>query len=396
MRNKILKIIGIPSVFLALMFLFKGEDFYHSAYAQTTATVSVQPNVTSTSVGNQVTVNINIANGSHLASYDLKLTYDPSVFTVETPTSDVINGSYLNPTVNVAYRNVNNGTGVVQFAAYSDAGLNNGKSGSGTLAIVKLRATNPGTSPLTLSDVLLVHDDLDATLQANNLTNSSVTVTSTASPRPSPSATPGATPRPTPSSTPRPTPRPTPSATPTASATPGPSPTTAPGTAAVILKVRLEGVTTMRPDDRFIDVVIKQGTTTIESQSVRVRSDAQGVYSNANSDPAKLVDIPIGTYDFLIDGPVHLTRKFTNKTLTEGSNLVDLTTPLLTGDIQDNNTIDLSDYNRIVENFGCVAGEAAPAGKNCTPIDSDLDLDLDVDIFDYGFLVCNYGVSGNQ
>lgn len=152
----------------------------------------------------------------------------------------------------------------------------------------------------------------------------------------------------------------------------------------------------MRPDDRFISVVIRQGTIVIETQTIRVRSDAQGVYSNQFSDPTKLVNIPVGTYDFLINGPVHLTRIFLDVNLTAGTNMVDLTTPLLTGDIQDNNSIDLGDYNRLIENFGCVVGGPIPPGKNCSPLDADLDYDHDVDIFDYAFLVGNYGVNGDQ
>lgn len=59
----------------------------------------------------------------------------------------------------------------------------------------------------------------------------------------------------------------------------------------------------------------------------------------------------------------------------------------LVGDINGDGTVDIFDYNKLVEDFG----PRMPAGGS----PADLDRDGDVDIFDYNLIVGNFGKSGN-
>ena len=360
---QIIKRIFIPLILITILLNFgHNRGGLQSASAQTTATVSVQPRSTSITLGDPLTVDIKVSGGDHLASYDFKLQYDPSILTITAPATNVIDGAFLNPTVNVAYRSVNNTVGIVQFSAYSNAGLNNGASGDGTLATITFQSLIAGTSNLTLSNVLLVKDDLDATLQPNTITNNSVMVATPSNSSPAPSVSPDTT--------------------------PGPSPTTA----RVFLKLKLEGVTAPRSEDRLISVRLNQQSPV----TIRMHTDSQRFYINNDTDPDRLSNITPGTYDIYIKGPIHLAHLFPGVNLVAGDNSLDFsTTRLSTGDIAPNNVVDEADYTRMIENFGCVVGQPPPEGKNCSPMDADLDFDGDVDIFDYAYMVGNYTFSGD-
>ncbi len=153
-------------------------------------------------------------------------------------------------------------------------------------------------------------------------------------------------------------------------------------------------------------MLLKNNGQTVVSRSVSFayagRSVGQEVvYSNAGD---QLTNLPTGTYDIYINGPVHLTRKFT-RVINAGSQTADVTaTKLLAGDSIDTRTdlsaapadkIDIFDYNDLVTYFACkVAPASPPPGKTCSSFASDFDFDGDIDIFDYNFLVGNFNKSG--
>ena len=190
---------------------------------------------------------------------------------------------------------------------------------------------------------------------------------------------------------PPPTPTATPTPTPTKSPSPTPAPTPSPDTNSVTVKLKFEGINRQRIGNRLVTVDFQQSGNSVLNRSVQFANDTTGIYSNLNP-----FDMPSGIYDIFINGPVHLTRKYSLINIQPGNNVIDLTTPsLLTADIIDNNIVDLGDFNRMVENFGC-SPTMTPTGKDCTVINADLDLNDEVDVYDYSFLVGNFSVSGNQ
>ncbi|MEK7165296.1 MAG: hypothetical protein AAB874_00620, partial [Patescibacteria group bacterium] len=244
----------------------------------------------------------------------------------------------------------------VRFGAWS-FGSNAGPSGDGNLASVTFTILQSGTHTIQLQNALISTSASPPGQQSVTTANASIVVTDTSA---------------------------------------SPAPSVSPGTRMTFAHLVLEGITTMRNDDRFMEFVFRQGTTNI-TRNVRMRTDNSGIFSNEISDPTKLSDIPVGTYDVLVNGPVHLIRKFNNITVPADNTVLDFSsTQLLAGDIVDDNQTNGNDYTQIVNNFGCVTGQTAPQGKVCTPLSADLNLDGDVDIFDYAFFVGNYNLTGEQ
>ncbi len=215
------------------------------------------------------------------------------------------------------------------------------------------------------------------------------TPTRSPSPTPTPTPTPTSTPSITPSPTRSPSPIPTssPSATPTPSATPVPSPTTTPSpiTTTFVFNVRFEGIHKLRAD-KIVNVSVKQGgTIIIDNQPVIFTGNTQGLYTSSQI-TTTLISIA-GSYDFYFKGPLHLTEKFTQAVNAGQINNYDFSyVDLLTGDIVDNDCIDVYDYNRVVSDFG----PRMPAGGSR----ADVDFDGDVDIYDYNYVVGNYQTCG--
>lgn len=153
----------------------------------------------------------------------------------------------------------------------------------------------------------------------------------------------------------------------------------------------------MRPANQLVQVELRQGTiAVVPVKSIQMQNDATGVYTNEFTEPNALSNIPAGSYDMWVKGPYHLAKLFIGKVVVSGTNRIDLTAVrLTTGDSNNDNRINEIDYGKIVENFGCATNPVVvPLGKNCAPILSDFDLDGDVDIFDYAYLVGNYGSAG--
>jgi len=90
-----------------------------------------------------------------------------------------------------------------------------------------------------------------------------------------------------------------------------------------------------------------------------------------------------------VKGPMHLSRAITMP-LNRGLNTVDFTVTspkvLLAGDIINNNTVDIFDFNLFVEHFG----SKMPAGGS----PADLNMDGVVDVYDFGYIPNNFNKTG--
>ncbi len=148
-------------------------------------------------------------------------------------------------------------------------------------------------------------------------------------------------------------------------------------------KIKFQGVSTQKPD-KSVTVVLRQGTIDTP-QTVTVTSDTTGMYS------ATLSGITPGAYDILVKGPAHLRKKMTSSpiSISAATPLQDwTTTPLLAGDINNDNKIDLLDYSLLALKFNPGATQTAV---------EDLNFDGKVDLLDYSLLALNFnpGVSGD-
>jgi hypothetical protein len=85
-----------------------------------------------------------------------------------------------------------------------------------------------------------------------------------------------------------------------------------------------------------------------------------------------------------VKGPAHLGKIFSVPSLTAGSNSIDWTsTPLIPGDIDNDNFVDLSDYSQLVTQFD-------PISPKSIYTKADLNFDTFVDLSDYSLLVANF------
>ena len=109
----------------------------------------VNPSSISKTVGSTFPVKIDVA-VSNLFSYELKLSYNPSILEATTVTL-----SFLNEPTLLVKKEINNAAGNVWIATSSMLPAQP-KSGSGTLATVTFKVKKTGTSNLHLYDVILI------------------------------------------------------------------------------------------------------------------------------------------------------------------------------------------------------------------------------------------------
>jgi hypothetical protein len=113
----------------------------------TDAMVSISPSsMVSPAIGEQLTLNLNIAGGKSVAGYQLTLQFDPTALRyVESINSDYLptGASFVPPVVN---------RGSVELASTALTGVSNS---DGTLATVTFEVLTVKASTLTLSDMLL-------------------------------------------------------------------------------------------------------------------------------------------------------------------------------------------------------------------------------------------------
>jgi len=138
-------------------------------------TVRLDPQNSTVSVGDTFTVTAMVDDALALGSFQFDLVYDPSVIWVEDITLGDFLGSTGRSVISLGLR-VDNEVGKATFGAFS-FGDQPGPDGSGALALVRLQAVGPGSSPLDLQDVQLT--DTKANPQTPTVEDGTVTVSST-------------------------------------------------------------------------------------------------------------------------------------------------------------------------------------------------------------------------
>jgi hypothetical protein len=135
-------------------------------------TVRLVPADSTVATGNTFTVTVMIDEAANLGAFQFDLHYSPASVQVEAVTL----GGFLASTGRTAASagpKVDNGTGFASFAGFS-FGTQAGPNGSGTLALVRLRAVGAGTSPLDLDKVQVL--DTLVNSQVPRVEDGSVTV----------------------------------------------------------------------------------------------------------------------------------------------------------------------------------------------------------------------------
>lgn len=145
------------------------------------ATISVQPTNTLAGVGGSFSVDINIASITDLYAYQFDLAFDPAIVSA----TGLTGGLFLSGGTGFVPGIIDNVAGTITFTADSLTGPVPGVSGSGTLATIQFSALAPGTSALTLSNLVFL-DSLLLDIPIDTTNNGTVDVSGTgAVPEPS-------------------------------------------------------------------------------------------------------------------------------------------------------------------------------------------------------------------
>lgn len=159
------------------------------------------------------------------------------------------------------------------------------------------------------------------------------------------------------------------------------------------LLLRLEGVLNEATVSASYPSYLVPMALEIESASnsaiIATRS-AEFIFSPSGSLQGRFANVPNNLNNTLyVKGPAHLRKRIGNSPFPierDGVTRITLDSPLIAGDIMNNNRIDIFDYNVIVQDFGSrMPAEGSPA---------DLDFDGDVDIYDYNLIVQNFAKVG--
>ena len=185
---------------------------FHMVKAQTT-TVSVSPQTNIVSVGQTLTVNIEISNVQNLYAVDIALTWDTSMLKLTSNQSFVgVANGILNTPVTVVQDTADQSTGEYHLVATSEnpAGP---FSGSATVATLTFTVTSAGQSQLTFlnPDQQLASypqsgqtsQYITATVVNGSVSTSSNTTTPSSSPTASASSSPSKSPSSSPTATPK-------------------------------------------------------------------------------------------------------------------------------------------------------------------------------------------------
>lgn len=145
-------------------------------------------------------------------------------------------------------------------------------------------------------------------------------------------------------------------------------------------QIKFQGISTQKAD-KNVRIILKQAS--LEQYSfdpVTVTANQGGVYSGTIS------GIAPGTYDVYIKGREHLDRRFSSIGLLSLINTEDWSgTELLTGDADNNNTINIQDFGILVVNYYSTIDNPA-----------DFNLDSITNIQDFRFIAENYLLTGDQ
>lgn len=144
-------------------------------------------------------------------------------------------------------------------------------------------------------------------------------------------------------------------------------------------KVKLQGIDQQRTNET-VKVTLKKGGSTIAThETVSISADENGAYSGS------VPNISFDTYDVLVKGWSHLTKKFANISLNQLENSFDWSgTKLTAGDATGDDKINIQDFRILVENY--LKGSSI----------ADFNLDGQTNIQDFRFIAENYLKTGEQ
>ncbi|MBP8591125.1 S8 family serine peptidase [Candidatus Shapirobacteria bacterium] len=253
-----------------------------------------------------------------------------------------------------------------------------------TATIALMLSINPNLSPIDVKSILEETANKVAIPNYNELEYGAGLIDVLAAmeraasfPSTSITPTPTVTLSPTPLSTPTPAPTATPTPAPTATPAPTPIVTPHPDHPAFQINLKLQN----RQDNHSLVTVKIYNASGGEIASYQLEIGAEGfspvqIMSDQNSD--------LENTSFWVKGPVHLSRVIPEVSLNKGEIKAVAVGQLLAGDIDNNNKIDIFDYNALLEDFG----------KEETGLAPDLNGNGRIDIFDYALLVENFDKQG--
>lgn len=114
--------------------------------AQSSTRAVISPGTSTISVGNSVTVNLNLMDGVDINAFDVEISYDPTIVSLDSWST----GGYLSNLAKVYETNVPGSLRLV-FTQLATAGAN----GSGTLLSFTFIGQAAGTSPVSISSIQL-------------------------------------------------------------------------------------------------------------------------------------------------------------------------------------------------------------------------------------------------
>lgn len=145
------------------------------------ATISIQPSSASAVVsGAPVSLNVEVFNVTDLFAFQFDIGFDPTVVSAVS----VSEGSFLPSGGTTAFvaGTIDNTAGTISATADSLIGAVPGVSGAGVLASLRFAANAPGTSPVTLSNIIL----LDSNLNSIEFTSANGSIRAVQLPEPGP------------------------------------------------------------------------------------------------------------------------------------------------------------------------------------------------------------------
>jgi hypothetical protein len=148
----------------------------HASGAGAAAALSISPSAQSVQAGTTFTTCVAIANVADLGGLELRLAYDPAIVYVDGATlGSLLTGAA--PTYALIGPTVDNSRGSLSLGVYMSSSATSGRSGSGCVAVISLRAVRSGTTALSFSTATLT-DHLGHVQQTTN-SDGTITVTGT-------------------------------------------------------------------------------------------------------------------------------------------------------------------------------------------------------------------------
>ena len=169
----------IRVMFPVVLLLFSLVSMFSLSFtmAQQATTVSINPSTTSTTIGSDITVNLQVANVQNLGGWNLNLTWNPQIINL----TQVSEGTFLADSGTTLFTwspsssPISRSHGYIQGVA--DVLLSaTGVSGSGILATITFHALSSGTSPISIAGTTIINPPTNEQAQTISATIISGTV----------------------------------------------------------------------------------------------------------------------------------------------------------------------------------------------------------------------------